>query len=106
MKIKVLKSKIHNVQIDKGVIINDGSIGLPEYLMGAANIVENELVQVIGTKNNHTNMLFVKKTENDVIVPLDVAAIHSIITINSIGTATVDEPVKEPIIVDYDSTDS
>lgn len=51
MEIEVLKSKIHRVVITEANLNYVGSITLDEDLMKAANIIENEKVQVVNVNN-------------------------------------------------------
>jgi len=51
MQIEVLKSKIHRVVITEANLNYAGSITLDEDLMEAANIIENEKVQVVNVNN-------------------------------------------------------
>lgn len=51
MTVEVLKSKIHNVTVTGANLNYVGSVTIDEDLMDAANIIENEKVQVV----NHNN---------------------------------------------------
>ena len=51
MQIEVLKSKIHRAVITEANLNYVGSITIDEYLMDAANIIENEKVQVVNVNN-------------------------------------------------------
>jgi aspartate 1-decarboxylase len=51
MEIEVLKSKIHRAVITEANLNYVGSITLDEDLMNAANIIENEKVQVVNVNN-------------------------------------------------------
>lgn len=51
MLIKVMKSKIHRVKITQAELHYVGSITVDEDLMDAADIVENEKVQVVNINN-------------------------------------------------------
>ena len=51
MQIEVLKSKIHRVRITESNLHYIGSITIDEDLMEAANIIENEKVQVLDIDN-------------------------------------------------------
>jgi aspartate 1-decarboxylase len=51
MQIEVLKSKIHRVKITEANLHYIGSITIDEDLMEAANIIENEKVQVLDLDN-------------------------------------------------------
>src|SRR6202012_4979101 len=51
MQIQVLKSKIHRVKITESNLHYIGSITIDEDLMDAANMIENEKVQVLNIDN-------------------------------------------------------
>ena len=51
MNIELLKSKIHRVAITEANLNYIGSITIDEDLMDAANIIENEKVQVVNINN-------------------------------------------------------
>jgi len=51
MQIQVLKSKIHRVKITESNLHYIGSITIDENLMEAANLIENEKVQVVNIDN-------------------------------------------------------
>ena len=51
MQIEVLKSKIHRVTVTEANLNYIGSIAIDEDLMDAANIIENEKVQVVNINN-------------------------------------------------------
>ncbi|MCZ2224870.1 MAG: aspartate 1-decarboxylase [Chitinophagales bacterium] len=51
MQIEVLKSKIHRVRITEADINYKGSITIDEDLLDAANMIENEKVQVVNINN-------------------------------------------------------
>ena len=51
MQIEVLKSKIHRAVITEANLNYVGSITIDENLMEAANIIENEKVQVVNVNN-------------------------------------------------------
>ncbi len=51
MFIELLKSKIHRVKITQAELHYVGSITIDEDLMDAANIVENEKVQIVNINN-------------------------------------------------------
>src|SRR6187397_3247174 len=51
MQIEVLKSKIHRAVITEANLNYIGSITIDEDLMDAANIIENEKVQVVNINN-------------------------------------------------------
>jgi aspartate 1-decarboxylase len=51
MEIEVLKSKIHRAVITEANLNYVGSLTLDEDLMEAANVIENEKVQVVNVNN-------------------------------------------------------
>ena len=51
MHIQIVKSKIHRVKITEANLNYVGSITIDEDLMDAANIIENEKVQVVNINN-------------------------------------------------------
>ncbi|WP_276133405.1 aspartate 1-decarboxylase [Polluticoccus soli] len=51
MRIEVLKSKIHRVKVTEANLHYIGSITIDENLMDAANLIENEKVQVLNIDN-------------------------------------------------------
>jgi aspartate 1-decarboxylase len=51
MNIELLKSKIHRAVITEANLNYIGSITIDEHLMEAANIIENEKVQVVNVNN-------------------------------------------------------
>jgi aspartate 1-decarboxylase len=63
MFIKVLKSKIHRVTVTGANLNYIGSITIDEDLMDAANIIENEKVQVLDLNNGERLETYVIKGE-------------------------------------------
>jgi aspartate 1-decarboxylase len=63
MNIQVLKSKIHRVKITQAELHYVGSITIDEDLMEAANIIENEKVQVVNVNNGERLETYVIKGE-------------------------------------------
>ena len=61
MYIEVLKSKIHRVKITEAELHYVGSIAIDEDLMDAANIVENEKVQIVNINNGERLETYVIK---------------------------------------------
>ena len=51
MFIKVLKSKIHRTTVTEAFLNYMGSITIDENLMEAANLIENEKVQIVNVNN-------------------------------------------------------
>ncbi len=63
MQIEVLKSKIHRVKITESNLHYIGSITIDENLMEAANLIENEKVQVVNIENGERLETYVIKGE-------------------------------------------
>lgn len=61
MLIEVVKSKIHRVRITEAQLHYVGSITIDEDLMDAANIIENEKVQVVNINNGERLETYVIK---------------------------------------------
>ena len=61
MQIEILKSKIHRVKITEANLHYIGSITIDEDLMEAANIIENEKVQVVDIDNGERLETYVIK---------------------------------------------
>ena len=51
MRIEVLKSKIHRVKVTEADLNYVGSIAIDEDLLDAANLIENEKVQILNIDN-------------------------------------------------------
>lgn len=63
MQIQLLKSKIHRVKITQAELHYVGSITIDEDLMEAANIIENEKVQIVNVNNGERLETYVIKGE-------------------------------------------
>ena len=63
MNIEVVKSKLHNVTVTEANLNYVGSITIDEELMEAANIIENEKVQVVNNNNGERLETYVIKGE-------------------------------------------
>ncbi len=63
MYIKVLKSKIHRVKITQAELHYVGSITIDEDLLDAANLIENEKVQIVNVNNGERLETYVIKGE-------------------------------------------
>ncbi len=61
MHIEILKSKIHRVKITEANLNYIGSITIDEDLMDAANLIENEKVQVLDLDNGERLETYVIK---------------------------------------------
>lgn len=51
MEIEILKSKIHRARVTQAELNYVGSITIDEDLMDAANLIENEKVQIVNNNN-------------------------------------------------------
>ena len=65
MNIEVFKSKIHRAKVTQAELHYVGSITLDETLMEAANIIENEKVQIVNVNNGERFETYVIKGEKD-----------------------------------------
>lgn len=63
MDIEVFKSKIHRVRVTQAELNYVGSITIDEDLMEAANLIENEKVQVLNVNNGERLETYVIKGE-------------------------------------------
>jgi len=63
MNIEVVKSKIHKVTVTEANLQYVGSITIDEDMMEAANIIENEKVQVVNINNGERLETYVIKGE-------------------------------------------
>jgi len=65
MFIEIVKSKIHQVKVTEANLHYVGSITIDENLMSAANLIENEKVQVLNINNGERLETYVIKGEKD-----------------------------------------
>ena len=65
MNIEVLKSKIHKATVTEANLNYVGSITIDETLMEAANMIENEKVQVLNVNNGERLETYVIKGAKD-----------------------------------------
>lgn len=65
MTIQVLKSKIHRARVTEAELNYVGSITIDENLMDAANLIENEVVQVLNVNNGERFETYVIKGAKD-----------------------------------------
>jgi aspartate 1-decarboxylase len=63
MHIEVVKSKIHQAKITEANLYYVGSVTIDEDLMDAANLIENEKVQVVNINNGERIETYVIKGE-------------------------------------------
>ncbi|MEY2828257.1 MAG: aspartate 1-decarboxylase [Bacteroidota bacterium] len=65
MQIEILKSKIHRATVTDANLNYVGSITIDEALMEAANLIENEKVQVVNNNNGERLETYVIKGERN-----------------------------------------
>ena len=65
MFIEVVKSKIHKVKVTEANLRYVGSVTIDVALMEAANIIENEKVQIVNVNNGERIETYVIKGERD-----------------------------------------
>lgn len=65
MEIQILKSKIHRVIVTEADLNYVGSITIDEGLMNAANLIENEKVEVLNVNNGERFETYVIKGPRD-----------------------------------------
>lgn len=63
MHINILKSKIHRVRVTQAELHYVGSITIDEDLIDAANMIENEKVQIVNINNGERFETYVIKGE-------------------------------------------
>ncbi|MEO0311559.1 MAG: hypothetical protein RIQ89_1216 [Bacteroidota bacterium] len=63
MQIQILKSKLHRVTVTESDLNYVGSITIDENLMEAANLIENEKVEVLNVNNGERFETYVIKGE-------------------------------------------
>lgn len=61
MQIQVLKSKIHRATVTQADLNYIGSVTIDQKLMEAANLIENEKVQIVNTNNGERLETYVIK---------------------------------------------
>lgn len=81
MMIQVLKSKIHRVTVTESNLNYIGSVTIDEDLMDAANLIENEKVQVVNNNNGERLETYViKGTRGSGMICLNGAAARKVQT--------------------------
>lgn len=97
MYIQVLKSKIHRVTITEANLDYIGSITIDEALMEAANIIENERVEIYNITNGERFATYAIKGERGSgIIGINGAAAHKahigdLVIIASYASMTLEE---------------
>lgn len=110
MFIHVMKSKLHRVKITQAELNYVGSVTIDEDLMDAANLIENEKVQIVNNNNGERFETYVIKGERGSgTVCLNGAAarraqIGDIVIIIAYGMMTTEEAIAHtPHLVFPDS---
>jgi aspartate 1-decarboxylase len=110
MQIEVVKSKIHRVRITEANLDYVGSITIDEDLMDAANLIENEKVQVVNVNNGERLTTYViKGPRNSGVVCLNGPAarkgvVGDIVIVISYGSMEFEEAKSfQPFIIFPDS---
>jgi len=79
MNIEVVKSKIHKVSVTQANLQYVGSITIDEALLEAANIIENEKVQIVNINNGERLETYVIRGErNSGVIALNGAAARKV----------------------------
>ncbi len=79
MNIEVVKSKIHKASVTHANLQYIGSVTIDEALMNAANIIENEKVQIVNINNGERLETYVIKGErNTGVLALNGAAARKV----------------------------
>ena len=106
MQIEVMKSKIHRVKVTEANLHYIGSITIDENLMEAANLIENEKVQVLNIDNGERLETYViRGTRGSGMICLNGPAARRVSvgdTVIVISNATMDfEQAKQhkPVII-------
>ena len=106
MRIEVVKSKIHRVTITQADLNYIGSITIAEDLMNAANLIENEKVQVVNLNNGERLETYViKGASGSGIICLNgpaarKAAVGDIVIIISYASMEFEEAKKhKPVLI-------
>lgn len=106
MRIEILKSKIHRVRVTQAELNYVGSITLDEALIEAAQLIENEKVQIVNLNNGERLETYVIKGErNSGIVCLNgpaarKAVVDDVIIIISYASMELEEAKKfNPTII-------
>lgn len=111
MFIEVVKSKLHKVSVTEANLQYVGSITIDEALMDAANIIENEKVQIVNVNNGERLETYVIKGErNSGVVCLNgpaarKCAVGDVVIIISYATMDFEEAKKHtPVLVFPETT--
>lgn len=79
MNIEVVKSKIHKVTVTEANLQYVGSVTIDEAIMDAANLIENEKVQIVNINNGERLETYViKGKKNSGVLALNGAAARKV----------------------------
>ena len=113
MRIEVLKSKIHRVRVTESDLNYIGSITIDEDLMDAANMIENEKVQVLSLANGvRLETYIIKGERGSGVICLNGPAAHKvvpgdIVIICSYASMEFEEAKTfHPVVIFPDSTNN
>src|SRR6478736_6135234 len=112
MRIEVLKSKIHRVRVTQAELNYVGSITLDEDLIDAAQLIENEKVQIVNVNNGERLETYViKGARGSGIVCLNgpaarKAVVDDIIIIISYASMEIEEAKKFKPTVIFPNSDN
>jgi aspartate 1-decarboxylase len=111
MQVQILKSKIHRVKITEADLNYIGSVTIDEDLIDAANLIENERVQVVNINNGERLETYViKGKRGSGVVCLNgpaarKAAVGDLVIIISYASMDFEEAKKyKPAIIFPDSS--
>lgn len=111
MNIQILKSKIHRVKVTEADLNYVGSITIDEELVDAANLIENEKVEVLNVNNGERFETYVikgKKGSGQICLngpAARKAMVGDIVIIVSYATMDFEEAKKfKPVIIHPDSS--
>jgi len=111
MQVQILKSKIHRVRITEADLNYIGSVTIDEDLIDAANLIENERVQVVNINNGERLETYViKGKRGSGVVCLNgpaarKAAVGDLVIIISYASMSFEEAKKfKPTVIFPDSS--
>lgn len=111
MQVQILKSKIHRVRITEADINYIGSVTIDEDLIDAANLIENERVQVVNINNGERLETYViKGKRGSGVICLNgpaarKAAVGDLVIIISYASLSFEEAKKfKPTVIFPDSS--
>lgn len=78
MRIEILASKIHRATVSDANLNYVGSIGIDKKLMEAANLIENQKVEILNINNGERFSTYVIKSEKEGDICLNGAAARKV----------------------------